>query len=33
MKKWNIWRTGNIDIFDNNEGNVKLPELYELNKN
>ena len=33
MKKWNIWRTGNTDIFKNNEGEVKLPELFEINEN
>lgn len=33
MKKWNIWRTGNTDIFKNNEGEVKLPELYEISEN
>ncbi len=33
MKKWNIWRTGNIDIFKNNKGEVKLPELFEINEN
>lgn len=33
MKKWNIWRTGNTNIFKKNEGEVRLPELYEINGN
>ena len=30
MKKWSIWRTGDIDIFKKNEGEVKLPNIKEI---
>ncbi len=30
IKKWNIWRTGDSDIFKKNEGDVKLPKIYEI---
>jgi len=33
MKKWSIWRTGDVNIFKKNEGEVKLPGIQEIKSN